>query len=139
MCLISCSLNVIGRREPRRMVGPKRGKVKRRVVKKDAWRDTHYFCSSTNIVRSNKGRFDGRGSYCARGSYETRKELQLECLNGDKGQLESPNGKQENNNKIDHKEIAYEVVKINRLVQEGDQRNSGSINEGKFLHNACEY
>lgn len=63
----------------------------------------------------------------------------MESLNGDKGQLESPNEKQENNNKIDHKEIAHEVVKINHVIQEGDQRNSGSINEGTFLHSACEY
>jgi hypothetical protein len=64
----------------------------------------------------------------------------LKNLNEDKGQLESPIKKQGHNNKVDHKEIrVHEVVEINHLIQEGDQRNSGFINEGKFLHSTCEY
>jgi hypothetical protein len=63
----------------------------------------------------------------------------LENLNEDRGQLESHIKKQKNNNKVDHKETVHEVVEIYHLVQERDQRNSGSIDEGKFLHSTCEY
>jgi hypothetical protein len=88
------------------------------VVKEAALRDTHYFCSSTNTVRSNKGRFHRRGVYCAWGSYETRKELELENLNARKEQVESLIKKQDdNNNNVDHKGTVNEAMEINHLIQ----------------------
>jgi hypothetical protein len=42
------------------------------------------------------------------------------------------------NNKVEHKEWVHEIVEINHLVQEREQRNLGSVNGKKFLVNTLE-
>jgi hypothetical protein len=41
--------------------------------------------------------------------------------------LPSPNKKQESNTKADPKELVHDVMEINQLIQEGDQKNSNSL------------